>query len=290
MAIKKKQKTETAVAKTAAGGAIVPYDYGSMAGKGMENITAADIQIPFLAILQSNSPEVDGSVSERKLEAASPGMFINTVTQQLTPGDTGFVFVPCATNHCYVEWIKRKQGGGYVRPLAINSPEVARAKAEAKAFNELEVKGADGVVHDLVETFYCVGLVLDEDMVAPIGFAILAFKSKSIKPYKRGIADLYTFSRQVPLFSHRLRITTVPDRGAGGSFMNYAIAPAMGELGTELAERRIASMIAPTEENAELLQTGEKLATEFLAGASNVNYSGQTDDAEPAAAGSTGVF
>ena len=113
---KKKKKTakKNAVATTQKGGLPSKYDYGETAGQGFENMTKDDLSLPWIQLLQSNSPEVDGSVPERKIEGAEAGMLMDSVSKKLRSAEEGIIFVPCATNHMYVEWVSRDKGGGFV--------------------------------------------------------------------------------------------------------------------------------------------------------------------------------
>ena len=95
------------------------HDYGEQAGAGYEGTTTDDFAIPYLNLLQAMSPEVaeDGS----KLEGASAGMMVNSVTKELYDGKKGLVFVPCSTSHVFVEWRPRDSGGGIVARHLRNS-------------------------------------------------------------------------------------------------------------------------------------------------------------------------
>lgn len=81
------------------------------AGAGLENVTLADMQVPFLTILQSNSPQVVKRGAEY-VEGAEPGLIFNTVTQSIYEQVT---FIPCYYQRRYTEWRPRESGGGLVR-------------------------------------------------------------------------------------------------------------------------------------------------------------------------------
>jgi hypothetical protein len=65
--------------------------------------------IPFLKILQQLSPYVDENNSDH-IPGAKSGMFFNTGTMKLYPGDKGLVIVPITHQKSYTEW-KPKRGG-----------------------------------------------------------------------------------------------------------------------------------------------------------------------------------
>jgi hypothetical protein len=79
------------------------------ADKGTENMTAADIAIPFLQMLQSGSPQVVKG-NPARIAGAEPGFIFETVT--------GRVFdklrlIPCAYHRIINEWMPRDEGGGF---------------------------------------------------------------------------------------------------------------------------------------------------------------------------------
>ena len=76
-------------------------------GTGWEDTKPEDLSIPFLNVLQPNSPQV---VKNDPVDARA-GMFYNTVTHELTDGTEGLVFLPChKVGPKWVEWIPRSHG------------------------------------------------------------------------------------------------------------------------------------------------------------------------------------
>lgn len=229
-------KKDKEVAKQGPTGVGQAYDYGADAGVGFENTSSADYAIPFLAIMQSNSPEIDGSVPGRELEGAKIGMLMDTVSRELFDGDKGVIFVPCDTQHVFVEWKPRKEGGGFVGVRQLNDEIVSKAVAAAEKFG----KNKTDEGNELNETFYLYGLILeDENATEPMGMAVVAFTSTKIKKYKQVMYRLRTFKGRPPLFANRLRISTVPDSNEHGNFRNFKVEPA---IGNSIAE----SLMPPT--------------------------------------------
>tara|TARA_R110000824_G_scaffold231464_1_gene419336 strand:+ start:6879 stop:7661 length:783 start_codon:yes stop_codon:yes gene_type:complete len=76
------------------------------AGAGQEDITAADVSIPFLRILQQMSPQCIRSKGEY-IEGAQAGQIFNTVTGELWPEDDGPIIIPCSYNFKYILWADR---------------------------------------------------------------------------------------------------------------------------------------------------------------------------------------
>ncbi len=84
-------------------------DMSSYAGVGMEGADADSFAIPFLAILQSGSPQVKKS-DPMHVKGAEEGMFFNTVTGELL---TEVSVVPCSFKREFLEWVPRSEGGGF---------------------------------------------------------------------------------------------------------------------------------------------------------------------------------
>ena len=93
--------------------AISNEDLFAFAGQGTEKLGTDDLAIPFINILQSNSPQLikrDG----KYIEGSEVGMLFNTVTNEIFNGEEGVGVVPCAYQRTLVEWVPRDQEGGFV--------------------------------------------------------------------------------------------------------------------------------------------------------------------------------
>jgi hypothetical protein len=100
-----KQGKQTIEKPAAKGGAVqTSLNFATDAGKGLEGTTKSDFAIPFLSMLQSNSPQVE------TLKGAKAGMLVNTITNELF--DEAIV-IPCAYQRRFVRWAPRSAGGGY---------------------------------------------------------------------------------------------------------------------------------------------------------------------------------
>ena len=126
-------KKTTAVTKTTEQVVATADQYKAFAGKGWDNVTAADIAIPFLNLLQDGSPQVKKSSSAR-IDGAEAGFFIDSVSNDIFDGEKGVVVIPVLTQLKIVEWIPYDDGGAGKSPVAVhefNSPIHAAARARA---------------------------------------------------------------------------------------------------------------------------------------------------------------
>lgn len=91
------------------------------AGAGVDNMGMDDVAVPYLYVLQTNSPQVNPD-ADAYIEGAKSGMFYNNVSNEVYDGRTeGLKVIPCAYERKYVEWVPRDSGGGYVADHDIES-------------------------------------------------------------------------------------------------------------------------------------------------------------------------
>ncbi len=105
------KKESSAVAAPVVDLALVAQD----AGQGLSEINMDTIQIPFLKILSSMSPQTKKQKKEY-IEGAEEGMIFNTVTEELIDGAEGITVVPCYFEPVALEWTDR--GTGSSAPVA----------------------------------------------------------------------------------------------------------------------------------------------------------------------------
>jgi hypothetical protein len=266
MEVAAQQKSKQEVAKKPESNLPAEMDYSQHAGEGFEGITGADLTIPRLVILQSNSPQVD-SDHAKYLKGAKQGMIMNTVTNELFDGDKGIVVVPCTRNHMYVEWIPRDDGGGFVGQHDPAEPVVSDAKNNSgSAIGRLALKNGN----ELVETFYVWGLRVTDDK--RIEQALIAFSSTQIKKYKAWITVAATQQMQngsgkkyqAPLFAFQYRLTTVREENKKGKFYGWKI--------NFRGENAAASLV----KDKSIMEAAVALKDMVSAGAARADYSDAT--------------
>ena len=257
-------KKKTAVATTSTAGALAAMDFGDHSGVGTQNMTSADQAIPFLSCLQALSKVIADPT--QKVKGAEAGMIMDSVSKELYSGDKGVAFLPCNTKRVFVEWQGEPGSGTVVGRYAPNDPVVKEANAKF-SFNELQSpKG-----NRLVETFYLIGMILDDDMVAT-SFAIMSFTSTKIKSYKASIGVIRTIAGNAPLYAFPLRITTKAETRTKGTSYNFVVSP-LGHEDKVFKVGALASVITPDSPYAaDLFAAGKILAADFDADAANVAY------------------
>lgn len=260
------------VAKQETGGAVAAYNYGDHAGVGFEGTKGSDLSIPFINLLQSNSPEVE----EELVPGAKTGDMLNTVTGELIKGDSGFVFLPVHKEEAWVEWVPRVKGGGFVGMHDPNG-ELVTDLIKANGGSRIPPKGTDGKRisfkhgdNEVIETYYVYGLLLNQEGTEVESFAVISFSSTKIKPYRDWLTSMYLIKGKPPMFANRARFKSVKQKNESGTYANFAIGP--------LKETWAKSLIDPAGEKA-LLDEAISFREMVLNGVARADFNHQQNAA-----------
>lgn len=191
-AAKKDPRPEAAkqVAAAAAGGELVAagtIDFAADAGAGLEGTDKDSFAIPFLAVLQPLSPQIDAVVG------AKAGQFLNTVTLELYDRPR---IVPCAFQRRWIRWGAREAGGGFkgeFTPAQVN--DMRDKKEVVELDGRLYFPDADGAVNpkkndrlsDTRSHFVLLCTGPDAELGSP---AVLALTSTGIKVSKNFLSRI----------------------------------------------------------------------------------------------------
>lgn len=254
------------------------YDWGADADAGYDDIGAGDLSIPMLYVIQKTSPQVDPDKGEY-LDNAKPGMFINSVTNELFDGKRGIGFQFIRLDHKFVAWTPRDEGGGLVGVFAPTDPLVLSLTKNGRAFGKL--KTPDG--HDLVETYQLfaqafeipdgvtdaasVQAKLDAGEITPMRF-VVPFASTQIKKIK-ALNTMLVNARatiKAPAYAFLFKATTVGESNKKGSWAG---------LKTEwLGGNARAALLPPS---SPLVAMGKEFRDLIIQGAAKVDMEGGTD-------------
>jgi hypothetical protein len=216
------KKSKTAVATKPETG-VAKFSYGD-GPTGFENQTQEDQSVPLITVLQTNSPQCEKG-HDKQIPGAEPGMFFNVATEELYDGQDGLLFVAATTQHDYVEYKSRENGGGFQGKHSITSPIVSAAKARSSDFGKYKTEEGN----ELVETFYIFAILTDEEQT-PLTPVVIPFSSTKIKGYKAWNSRVLSTAvnkKVVPLMANLCRLRTWKDKNAKGSFYNIAMEPAV---------------------------------------------------------------
>lgn len=295
-AVAKKQET-TAMTPPPATTAIEVFDdYGEDLGQGYENQTMADRKIPMLVVLQSNSPQVVESKGKYH-----PGQIYNTVTGEVMDEVT---FVPAVTDHCMLAFVPRDDGGGFRGRFPMDSKIVAAMIArndgrnigkvpfpqlDTKGEPKRDEKGKPLPTQELVENFEVYAIIYKDREI--VGFGVIPFSSTKIKAYRGWNSQIAGFAPtlpmkqgdgstiqkkfnpgQIPLFSHRVKMTTEIETNSKGTYFVPVLSPALG--GDDLK----GSMIGKSDPR---YAAAKKLHDDVIAGHAKAAYETMTQDPSP---------
>lgn len=203
-------------------------DFAADAGLGLENADKDSFAIPFLAILQSNSPQCL-PVEEGGIEGARMGMLINSVTKELMKEAR---VVPVYFQRRYLAWALRTAGGGFKGEHSVADIESGRQPSALK-----EVNLGNGPVQLLMTPegymlkdtrIHYVLIVRDDGSWMP---AMMSLSSTQIKRSKAWLSriqniimkDVNGKSFNPPSFSHIYKLHCVREENDKGSWYSLDI-------------------------------------------------------------------
>ena len=176
--------------------------------KGQENVTADDLTIPRLGLVQDLSPQRKPNKPEY-IEGADSGMLFNNVTSQLYGKDINFVPVYFRKEWCI--WRLQSSGGGFMGawPTEKDAQEVF---AEREFDHEYEIV-------DMAQHF---GMVIHADQ-RPEEIVISMSKSKlKVSRQLNTMVKMAGGDR----FSRVYKISAVEDQNKEGQdYYNFGVAP-----------------------------------------------------------------
>ncbi len=217
MVTKTETGTAVAEAKNTAVADLPDYLQGADEYAGLGNSReAADNTMPFLAILQKGSPQVNKQ-DPAHIKGAEAGMLLNTATGQLWTGEDGARIVPCGIQKAWVEWVPREAGGGYVAtyPHDPKLPREMGAKEDDRRRLVLPSK------NHLVETLYTLGLLEDGSPV------VIGATSTAMKPMRDWMttrnAQRLPNGKTAPAFAKTYRLKTVWQKNDSGDWYTWRV-------------------------------------------------------------------
>lgn len=204
------------------------------AGGGFEQADARAYAIPFLAVLQSNSPQCKKSDEAAYIKGAQEGMLIDTVTMELfdvngdnekNPGGP-LRLICCAYIPAFIEWKVRGEGGsgGFVM-----AHDVATGLAMLKTSHKND-KGHDILSNgnQLVDTRqHYVMRIDDEDQLHPMVFSLSSTQIKKSKRWMTAMQNIKLDGAHgkftPPMYASIFQVTTAGEKNDKGAWMGVQI-------------------------------------------------------------------
>lgn len=212
------ERNTGALADPALGGAFAEFG-----GQGFENMGRDELAIPFLTILQSNSPQVKRS-DGAYIDGAVEGMIFNNVTKELH--DTAkrpLTVICCAALHSYIEWRVREKGGGFVGEYQVDKGQAIIEKC-TRDDKSREIMENGNQLND-TRTFYVL-TVDDEGVPQP---AVISMTSTQIKKARQWnmqmnllrLKDANGRPYTPPIFASMWHLATAPESNEKGSWFGW---------------------------------------------------------------------
>ena len=211
MATKKNELAKATEAKATEGGALVLNDRPDWLDpdsfRGSEDVTAKDVILPRLDVLQALSPQIKKS-DPQYIEGAEQGIVFNTLSGELY-GES-ITFIPVVFKREFIVWQDRKAGGGFRG--AFNTAEEAEHERQM-------LENPDG--HEVVETHVHFILLVHED--GRTEEAVLSL-SKSKRKVSRKLNSLI---QMIPgdRFARVYKLTAIEVDGPKGEYWSFDVAP-----------------------------------------------------------------
>lgn len=239
---------------------VTVYDFGDDAGVGMEDVKKSEFIVPFLSVLQSNSPEVD---EQDGMPGAAPGMLINKGTKVLydIAKKGPLTIIPVRRDHNFPEFTPRDAGGGFHGLKAPNDPEVLGLKKEQGDYGKLKTERNT----ELTETFYLYCILVDYDgMESRI---VLGFASTQIKKYQQFMGRTMDIQYpgpndtkvNPPIWAHRWKLGVAKEQNKKGKFFGWTLT-LDGERPHDALIKRHERLYLEAKSFNEMLKTGEAKA------------------------------
>jgi|TARA_R110002051_G_scaffold10482_4_gene39695 CRP-like cAMP-binding protein len=185
---------------------------------GFEEVSATNLQIPFLRIIQALSPQVKKSDGEF-IEGAAQGNIFNTVTRTFW-GDEGVVVIPTYFQMKFLEFVPRTQGGGFIGELSAASNDVLTAVRDKDTGMELLENG-----NELVRTAQHYVKLVHED--GSLESAIIDMKKTQLKRSRIWMSMMTMQKRNgktLPSFAKTYRLKSVEDGNDKGSWYSWSVS------------------------------------------------------------------
>lgn len=199
------------------------------AGHGFER---EDLAIPYLVVLQTNSPQVNPAAPEY-IEGAKAGMLYNTVTGDVYSGEAGVVLIPVAYTRGHRAWFPRdsRDGKGLYRDFG-SDPSILQKSYQSPTSKKTMIK-IDGKELELVVSGDHFVYIVDEG-TGEFTQAMFSLSSTQLKQSRRWNTTIAQTVQPNPIdptrtfrpasFFMTYLVTTEPESNDRGRWFGVRIA------------------------------------------------------------------
>ena len=221
-------------ATQAKGGALVDESAFDGLPTGFENVTAKDLVIPRIVVLQGLSPQLNKNKPEY-IEGASNGDFCDVATGSIWKAD--LELIPCHFAVVHLEWGARDSGKGLV---ANHGTDALKARKHAKQNERGQWITDEGNIIADTATFYCLNMS-DGGQRCFVPMSSTALKDARL--WMTTMAKLkLEDGRQAPIYSRSWIANTTSKSNAKGDWNGWKFRPGRKTLeigGTALRDEAL---------------------------------------------------
>lgn len=261
--MKKNTDVEVKPKNTAVG---APMAFESDAGGGFENADKDSYAIPYLVVLQAQSPQCLRKDSAY-IDGAESGMFLNIATGELYSGVEGILVAPAYFQRRYVKWGARETGGGYKGDFAPEDLNLAAMDRDDRG----RYLCTDGAYLADTRYHFCI-LIGSGGVPQPVVMSMASSQIKKSKGWMTRMSNLKIEGERgqytPPTFSHLYRIVTVGESNEKGQWDGVKIT----------LERRLGSEPG----DSFIYATAKEFREQIVAGVAKVEEPSTGDDGDDA--------
>lgn len=200
-------------------------DMSQFSGAGMENTDRESFAIPFLAVIQKTSPQVDKD-TDQYIKGVEAGDLLLTSSNEVFKDEDGVDVVFCGYRRVFLRWAPLDEGGGFKGEIPVE--EVAVMRSKGKVIEEDGHLFADNgdIVADT--RIHYVLVVREDGTFTP---AVMSLKSTQIKKSKMLMTQIQSYvakdsngkSFTPPSFGHVFHAETVAESNDKGSWRGWKL-------------------------------------------------------------------
>src|ERR1051325_749399 len=203
--------------------AVADFDMSQYAGGGMENTDRDSFAIPFLAIAQKMSPQVDKD-DDRYVPGLETGDLFLTATNEIFKDEEGVNVVFCGFRRSFLRWAPRDSGGGFKGEMTADAVAAQRATGEIKDVEGKLFADNGDLIRDT--RIHYVMVVREDGSFTP---AVVSCASTQIKKSKMLLTQLKTYVKKTeggkaytpPTFGHVFHVETNAEQNDQGSWRGW---------------------------------------------------------------------
>lgn len=209
-----------------------------------DNFEKGDVALPFMRVLQSNSPQVKAK-NAKYLDGAQEGSFFNSATNAVYDGDEGIYAVACWFEKQATLWTPRggEGVGGFVSQvpmaMALEILKTCTKNDKGKDITPADLKGPAGSINmdwgnkelTIAALYYLIVFKSKDDAGSfePVAYPFTSTQMKKSRSWNAIIRNSRlphpsgTGSYKAPMHGFVYHITTIPESNAKGEWMGLKI-------------------------------------------------------------------